>query len=135
MATTVVGAVDDETIIAPVFVVGFDLGQRLEVLRLGISACVRRHVHDVLAQVDGARKDGLGVRGGQEGNEKCAGTDTTVQENTLRIRLLVEWIHCPREKWRTPSPPDPNSYSPSAFVPLDSPYQTHSSIHENTNRK
>ena len=90
METTVVGAVDDEAIIAPVFVVGFDLGQRLEVLRLGISACVRRHVHDVLAQVDGAREDGLGVREGQEGNEKCAGTDTTVQENTLRIRLLVE---------------------------------------------
>lgn len=90
MTTTVVGAVDDDTIIAPVFVVGFDLGQRLEVLRLEISACVRRHVHDVLAQVDGSRKDGLGVREGQEGNEKCAGTDTTVQENTLRIRLLVE---------------------------------------------
>lgn len=135
MTTTVVGAVDDEAVVTPVFVVGFDLGQRLEVLRLGVSARVRRHVHDVLAQVDGAREDGLGVSEGEEGNKKCARTDTTVQENTLRITVLVKWIRCLREGWRTPSPPDPNSYSPSAFVPLDSPCQTHSSMHENTTRK
>lgn len=43
------GAVDDEAVVAPVFVVGLHLGKGLEVLWLEMKAGVSRYINDVLA--------------------------------------------------------------------------------------
>lgn len=43
------GAVDDETVVAPVFVVRLHFGEGLEVLWLGMKASASRDINDVLA--------------------------------------------------------------------------------------
>lgn len=34
---TIVSAVDDQSVVIPILVIRFDFGQRLEILRLGVS--------------------------------------------------------------------------------------------------
>ena len=56
---TAVGAVDNQSVVVPVFRVGFHPCQRLEVLRLVLTHSLRRYVHYVLTEIHGAGDHGL----------------------------------------------------------------------------
>lgn len=56
---TAAGAVDDQSVVVPVFRVGLHPRQRLEVLRLVLTLSLRRYVHDVLTEIHGAGDHGL----------------------------------------------------------------------------
>ena len=54
-----VRTVDDESVVAPVFVVRLDFGERLEVLGLEMTIADEDYIHDMLAQIDSARNNRL----------------------------------------------------------------------------
>lgn len=68
---TVVGAIDNQPVVVPVFRVRLHPCQRLEVLRLAVTHTLRRYVHYVLTEIHGPGNHGLHRNRDEELRERC----------------------------------------------------------------